>query len=353
MRHWRSRAGQSIGTRNARLGTLASEFQAWTPQDLCCTHTCSAPRSIHIDLEKLTQALKLLTEPTRLRLLALLDSVELSVAELAAILGLAQPRVSTHLARLKESGWVQDRRAGVSAFYSRTGHPELLKLLGQLDAALDDAQLQADLARREAVLAARERPIAWAEQVAGDMERHYSPGRTWEALNHALLPLIELGSVLDLASGDGAVAELLAPRTRQLTCVDLSERVVAAAQARLQAFPHVRCLQGDMHALPLADASFDMVLLLQALPYANPVATVIGEAARVLKPGGRALGTWLLPHAHGALTEPYGHRNLGISINELSTAAIGCGLQIVELQQTCVERRPPHFAIGAFLLRKV
>lgn len=309
------------------------------------------PRSA-INLDTLTQSLKLLTDPTRLRLLRLLEGEELSVAEIASSLNLAQPRVSTHLARLKEAGWVVDRRAGVSAFYRRSESSDIDKLLTHLGAALDDAQLQADSTRRAAVLAARERPSAWADQVAGDMEKHYSPGRTWEALTHALLPLIELGDVLDLASGDGAVAELLAPHARSLTCLDLSERVVAAARSRLTAHPHVRCLKGDMHTLPFPSESFDLVLLLQALAYADPVDAVIAEAARVLRPGGRAIGTWLLPHEHAAITDPYGHRNLGTPIATLEHSARSHGLQPLSVRLACVEHRPPHFRIGGFSLQK-
>lgn len=305
-----------------------------------------------IDLDALTQSLKLLTDPTRLRLLKLLEGEELSVAELAAALNLAQPRVSTHLARLKEAGWVIDRRAGVSAFYRRAESGDIDNLLTHLGATLDDVQLQADASRRAAVLAARERPAPWAEQVAGDMEKHYSPGRTWEALTHALLPLIALGEVLDMASGDGAVAELLAPHARSLTCIDVSERVVDAARLRLATHAHVRCLRADMHALPFSSGSFDLVLLLQALPYADPVGTVIAEAARVLRPGGMAIGTWLLPHEHAAVTEPYGHRNMGTSVETIQALARTHGLEPLAVRLACVEHRPPHFRIGGFSLRK-
>ena len=327
-------------------GGVWRRFQA----RLCLRSTSIGVRAI--DLDALTQSLKLLTDPTRLRLLRLLEGEELSVAELAAALNLAQPRVSTHLARLKEAGWVVDRRAGVSAFYRRAESGDIDNLLTHLGATLDDAQLQADASRRAAVLAARERPAPWADQVAGDMEKHYSPGRTWEALTHALLPLLALGEVLDMASGDGAVAELLAPHVRSLTCVDVSERVVAAARQRLAGHPHVRCVQADMHALPFSTACFDLVLLLQALPYADPVSAVLGEAGRVLKPGGMAIGTWLLPHEHAAVTEPYGHRNLGTAIGAIESLARAHGLEPLSVRLACVEHRPPHFRIGGFSLRK-
>ena len=70
-----------------------------------------------MDLEAWSTRLKVFADATRVRLLALLEREELTVAELSAITQLAQPRVSTHLARLKEANLVRDRRAGVSAYY--------------------------------------------------------------------------------------------------------------------------------------------------------------------------------------------------------------------------------------------
>ena len=196
-----------------------------------------------MDLATASSALRLLADPTRVRLLALLEREELTVAELAAVLHLAQPRVSTHLAKLKEADLVRDRRAGVSAYYRANSEGDehahtLLKLLRE---GIDDALLREDAARLPAVLAQRARAQGWADSVAGDMERHYSPGRTWETVARALLQLLETGDVLDIASGDGLTAELLAPHARSIVCVDSSERVVEAARSRLQAFANVTC----------------------------------------------------------------------------------------------------------------
>ena len=62
-----------------------------------------------MDLDAWSSRLKVFADATRVRLLALLEGEELTVAELSAITRLAQPRVSTHLARLKEAGIVRDR----------------------------------------------------------------------------------------------------------------------------------------------------------------------------------------------------------------------------------------------------
>src|SRR5690606_15755004 len=111
----------------------------------------------------------------------------------------------------------------------------------------DDEQLAQDLRRREAALAARSARLRWPDEVAGQMERHYSPGRTWEATARGLLGFLQLGRVLDVGSGDGVNAELLADRSRHVTCLDVSERVIAAARSRLERFANVDFRVGDMH----------------------------------------------------------------------------------------------------------
>src|SRR3546814_3502330 len=145
-------------------------------------------------------------------MVALVGGGEMTVAELAAITQLDQPRVSTHLARLKEAGLVRDRRCGVSAYYrvdEATLDPAQRSLWQALGAGSDDPLLRQDAMRVAGVLAMRAADQNWADSVAGDMERHYSPGRTWEALARSVLPLFETGDVLDIASGDGVLAELL------------------------------------------------------------------------------------------------------------------------------------------------
>ncbi len=312
-------------------------------------------RSADIELIQTTDLLRVLADPNRVRLLALLVDEELTVAELSAITRLKQPRVSTHLSKLKEPGLVVDRRAGVAAFY-RCPIDELpaatRALWASLSVSLDDAVLNEDQQRRAQVLRARSTAANWPDAVAGDMERHYSPGRTWEALMRASVQLLDLGDVLDVASGDGALAELLAPRARSLTCVDLSERVVEAGARRLLPWGHARMLQGDMHALPLADASVDLVLLLQALPYSEAPAGAFAEAARVLRRGGRLLLTALDAHEHRASVAPFGHRNLGFGADELRRFAQGAGLSDIEINHGGVETRPPHFVVWVLNARR-
>jgi SAM-dependent methyltransferase len=249
---------------------------------------------------------------------------------------------------------VRDRRAGVSAYYraNSEGEEAQRKLLDSLRQSIDDALLREDAARLPGVLAQRAGTEGWADTVAGDMERHYSPGRTWETLARSLLQLLETGDVLDIASGDGITAELLAPHARSITCVDSSERVVDAAAKRLRAFTKVQVIHGDMQALDLGEQRFDLVLMLHALTYAENPAKAIAEASRVLRAGGRLLAVTLGQHDHRTAVEPFDHRNLGFSGDQLRELASSAGLDVISCHQISRERKAPHFEVISLLARK-
>lgn len=301
-----------------------------------------------MDLQRATHHFRLLADATRLRLLLLLDQEELSVAELAAISQLAQPRVSTHLAKLKDAGLVTDRRDGVFVYYriaSTIADPSLDDLWQLLRRNSDDPLIQQDLERISQVLSNRSGNGTWADSVAGDMERHYSPGRTWEATARGLVHLLDPGDVLDVASGDGVLAELLAPRTRSIVCLDVSERVVEAGCRRLESCRNVTFEVGDMHDMPFADASFDTVLLMHALTYTREPARVFGEAARVLRPTGKLLAVTLQRHQHAKAVEPYNHLNLGFSTRQLEKLSRDAGLTVQTCTVSAIEKRAPNFSV--------
>jgi len=307
-----------------------------------------------MDLQLASHHCRLLADITRLRLLLLLEREELSVAELSAITQLAQPRVSTHLAKLKEAGLVIDRREGVFVYY-RIAQPiedsALESLWHLLRRNTNDPLIQQDLERVPEILNQRG-SNTWADSVAGDMERHYSPGRTWEATARGLVHLLEPGDVLDVASGDGVLAELLASQANRILCLDLSERVVAAGRRRLRAFSHVTFEKGDMHSLPVDDASFDTVLLMHALTYTKEPDTVIREASRALKPGGKLLAVTLHEHRHEKAVEPFNHVNLGFSTMDLENLCIAAGLQVLSCSVSTIEKRSPNFSVLYLLARK-
>ncbi len=309
----------------------------------------------NLDLQLASQHCRLLSDSTRLRLLLLLDREELSVAELSAITQLAQPRVSTHLAKLKEAGLVNDRRQGVFVYYRMAGRIEDASLSSMweiLRQNTEDPVIRQDLERTPQVLQARNGQSNWADSVAGDMERHYSPGRTWEATTRSLAQLLALNDVLDIASGDGVLAELLAPHASKIVCLDISEKIVAAGKKRLSDFEHVDFELGDMHQLPVDDESFDTVLLMHALTYTSRPRQVFSEVARVLRPGGQLLAVTLKQHKHEKAVTPFNHVNLGFTPKGLEKLCLQAGLEPVCCQVTAVEKRAPNFAILTLMAKK-
>src|SRR3954462_5858667 len=214
--------------------------------------------------------LQLFGEPTRVRLLNLVAQEELTVAELTTITELPQPRVSTPLGKLREAGLVRDRKVGASTYYSvneETMPPAARALWKLLRSQIQDDVIDSDKKRMQQMVRARDKAQSWPDAVAGQMERYYSPGRTWEATARGLIGLLRLGDVLDAGSGDGAIAQLLAPRSKSVTCLDRSERVMAAARQRLGRERNVRFTVGDLHDLAFSDGQFDQVLLFNVLTY--------------------------------------------------------------------------------------
>lgn len=299
-----------------------------------------------LTLKQSTELCSLLADASRQRLLLLLEANALSATELTEITGLAQSRVSTHLSRLKAAGLVQAEKSEGAALYSaRRLEGPAAGLWASLRAQLDDAQAGADQERAEQVLRARSKGQTWAESVAGRMERYYSPGRTWEATAHALIGVVQLGAVLDLASGDGVFAELIAPRCKQLTCVDISDTVLAAARRRLAGHDNIRLQQGDMHALPFADGSFDTVFALHALAYSAEPSAVLAEAHRVLKPKGTLIVAALAEHSHTETVRAYDHRNPGFKPEALTKLLKKAGFTVASCAVTSVETRAPYFEV--------
>lgn len=308
-----------------------------------------------MDLNQTSQLLRLLADGTRMRLLTLLESEELTVAELAAVTQLAQPRVSTHLAKLREAEMVRDRRAGVSAYYRLAldvADPAVAGVWAALKQGAHDPLIDEDQLRLQQVLAARADANNWADSVAGDMERHYSPGRTWEATARAMVRLLQLGRVLDVASGDGVLAELLVDRADHIHCLDISPRVVEAGKQRLSCHPNVSFEVGDMHNLPISDASFDVVLMMHALTYSQEPQKAFNEAARVLTKNGVLLASTLHRHRHQSVTDPFDHANAGFSRDSLRKHCETAGLAADYLQITSREKRAPHFEVVTLVARK-
>lgn len=307
-----------------------------------------------LSIDRSTEACRLLADASRLRLLLLLEAHALSAAELTEITGLAQSRVSTHLARLKRAGLVRDERTSGAALYSTA--PDALAAAGAiwnlLRPRVDDPQARLDRERADELVRSRQHGQTWAESVAGRMELYYSPGRSWEATARSLMTLLELGDVLDLASGDGVFAELIAAHARSVSCVDISGAVIAAARRRLAGSPNVSFHELDMHRLPFADASFDHVFAMHALSFSPDPGRLLDEAARLLRPGGRLVLAALGRHQHEETQRAYDHVNLGHTPDELRGLLQRAGLQVVECRVSSRESRPPYFEVISAMARR-
>jgi ArsR family transcriptional regulator len=298
-----------------------------------------------MDLGRCVETFNLLGDESRLRLCALLRERELCVSDLVQVTGISQSRVSTHLGRLREAGIVRDRRQGAQSFYT-LAHAALPEAVQGL---LDESTLAADptLAgdrKRLAELEA-ERRGGSAASLLDDLERYYSPGRTWRSLTAGLAALLDLGDVLDVGSGDGAAAAMIAPHCRSLTCIDVNARMVEAARDRLERFRHVRVEIADVHHLPQEPAAFDAVLLFHTLTYTEHPPRAIAECARVLRPGGKLVLLCLDEHQQPEVTAPYGERHQGFSKATLQTLLSKAGLLVLSAEIACREPRKPRLEV--------
>ena len=291
---------------------------------------------------------KLLADETRLRLLLLLKEHELTVAELSSTLQLAQPRISTHLAKLKEQHFVLGRKDGVSTYYRlntnviRQQYQSIWRTL--INEGQNDSLVKQDETRLKLVLSERAKNKNWVDSVAGDMERQYSPGRSWEATTRAIGYLLDLGDVLDIGSGDGVLAELLHERAANYTCIDSSNTVIKAAQKRLSYAKNISYIVSDMHKLKLQD-KFDTVFLLHVLTYSTKANIAIEQATAQLKSGGKLLISTLNKHSHTEIVKDFGHVNNGFTPTELKTMAKAAGLSNIQTKITSKESRKPHFEV--------
>jgi ArsR family transcriptional regulator len=305
-----------------------------------------------VNLSRYIDTLNILGDESRLRLCTLLRGRELSVTDLVRVTGIPQSGVSTHLARLREGGFVRDRRDGPRSFYALAAD----SIPGTAKAFLDEAAASADPTlegdqRRLAELEA-ERRGALPEAFAGEMERHYSPGRTWHSLAVGFAALLRLGDVLDVGSGDGAVAGYLAPYCRSLLCIDINPKMIEAAKDRLGRFPNVRAEIADVHDLPYRASSFDSILLFHTLTYAEKPQRALEECARVLRPGGRVVALVLDAHDQADVTVPYGERHPGFKPRVLRGLLTRAGLAVTFCEVACREAKKPHFRVVLCIAEK-
>jgi ubiquinone/menaquinone biosynthesis C-methylase UbiE/DNA-binding transcriptional ArsR family regulator len=293
--------------------------------------------------------LKILSDPTRLRLLALLMKEELSVAEVQEVLGMAQSRISSQLALLRQAGFVADRREGKKAFYSlRADLPsrQLTLLKAACEAVADSADFAEDRDNLDRILQKRRRV---AEQyfnlIAGRLGKGHCPGRSWEAIGHLALRLVPPIVVADLGAGEGLISQLIAHRAERVWCIDNSPRMVEVGTelARKNGLANLAYKLGDIEKVPLPDRSVDLAILSQALHHAIHPQTAVNEACRILRPGGQLVVLDLKEHAFEKARELYADVWLGFKESALHGFLKKAGFQKVEVTVVSRETVEPCF----------
>jgi ubiquinone/menaquinone biosynthesis C-methylase UbiE/DNA-binding transcriptional ArsR family regulator len=294
-------------------------------------------------------SLKVLSDPTRLRLLALLLKEELAVAELQEILGMGQSRISSQLALLRQAGFVSDRREGKKAFYSLRSslEPRQLTLLrAACDAVADlPASVEDHTNLDRTLLKRRQHSEQYFNLIAGKLGKNYCPGRSWEALGHLALRLVPAITVADLGAGEGLVSQLLARRAERVWCIDNSPKMVEVGSelAKKNGLANLAYKLGDIEQVPLPDKSVDLAILSQALHHAAHPQTAVNEAWRILRPGGQLLVLDLKEHAFEKARDLYGDLWLGFKESALHGFLKNAGFQKVDVTLVSREEKEPGF----------
>jgi len=293
--------------------------------------------------------LKTLSDPTRLRLLALVMREELSVAELQEILGMGQSRISSQLALLRQAGLVTDRREGKKAFYAlRPGLPEnqLTLLRAAAEAVTDLPAVLEDRQSLDRILQKRRRVSEqYFNLIAGRLGKNYCPGRSWEAIGHLALRLTPSIVIADLGAGEGLISQLLAHRAKQVWCIDNSPRMVEVGTelAERNGLANLTYKLGDIEQVPLPDRSVDLAILSQALHHAQHPQTAINEAWRILKPGGQILVLDLNEHGFERARELYADVWLGFKEGTIHAFLQRAGFGQIEVAIVAREPSEPNF----------
>lgn len=318
----------------------------------------------------LANALKLLGDDTRLRILRLVAREPLNVSEVTSILGLAQSGISRHLSLLKQAGLVEERREGVWSYYQIAPTSKLGRH-DEEDGGLDstagtgstastvsaghapdssngapDPELRAawqfvkdrvrrskdrdhDLARLAEVLRGR-------ENFGGGLnEKLLEPGQSWFAWSRVLQFLLPPLDAIDLGCGDGTITVEIGRFARRVVGVDVNPHALQLARKRAERErrDNVEFKADRIEALSEPDAAFDLAVFSQSLHHMQQPALGLKQAARVLKPGGRVLLVDLAPHEERWVLAKLGHVHLGFAPEALTAMLTDAGFNSVVLEE--------------------
>lgn len=300
-------------------------------------------------MASILKSLRLLADPSRVRIVLLLEREELSVAELQEILAMGQSTISTHLSQLKQAGIVEDRRTGKNILYrlKAFGNGTQEQVLGVLrhavkeipEAGEDRDALRLALRRRQ------DKVRSYFDELAGKFGRQYVPGRSWQGLAETFLLLMPPLVIADLGAGEGTVSQLLARRAKKVIAVDNSEKMVefGSSLARSHGVKNLEYRLGDLEELPVKKGEADVAIFSQSLHHAQHPRRALTEAFRILKPGGRIIILDLLKHHFEEARALYADVWLGFSEVELRRMLSDAGFKDISTALVHREDEAPHF----------
>jgi len=285
--------------------------------------------------------LRVLSDPVRLRTLALLELEELSVGELARALGLTQSRVSNHLRVLREAGLLRERHAGKTTYLRcALSQQPASEFAARLWTSLRDElaalpEHEADRRRLSDLVAERRaRGAEFFDVLAGEWDKVGAQFRSGVARERAAASLLPPGLVLaDLGCGTGYMARALLGRAERLICVDRSAGMLEEAERRLgRTEGRVEYRRGELDALPIADGELDGAVMGMVLHHLEDLDRPLFEVRRALKPGGALAVVELAPHRESWMHEALGDRRLGLDPSDVLAALRRNGFQDLRIE---------------------
>jgi len=298
-------------------------------------------------MPSILKILRVVSDPSRLRILLLLRAEELSVAELQEILVMGQSTISTHLSQLRQAGLVEDRRVGKSSLYRLKIDSAESVLEGLLNQAKDEIPESApdQAAMRRVVKKRQDKMRSFFDSVAGRLGKDYVPGKSWKGVAEALLRLMPPMVIADLGAGEGAFALLLAQQAKKVIAVDTSVKMIEVGreQAQRHGVKNVEWRLGDMEEIPIEDGEIDLVFFSQSLHHALHPERAVQDAWRILKPGGRIVILDLAKHRFEEAREMYADEWLGFSETELEAFLDKAGFRHVQTSVVHKEPETPQF----------
>jgi SAM-dependent methyltransferase len=277
-------------------------------------------------LDDQVQFLKSVGEPTRLRILSVLDGCELTVTELCRVLGQSQPRVSRHLKLLCEAGVLERHIEGTNAFHRTTQSGAARPLIEALTTSLDPADpvIRRDRDRLASIRAERATVATnYFASVAESWDRvrslHVSDTEVEQAMVEAIAGK-RSADLLDIGTGTGRMLELFADHVTRGLGIDMSREMLRAARSRLddKGLTHCSVRQASAYDLNIADGCMDVAVLHHVLHFLDDPATAIASAARTLRPDGTLLIVDFAPHDREQLRIEYAHRRLGFGDDDVA-----------------------------------